>query len=140
MLLLTASAVMARWTRRLDAQVAAHAAQLARTAAVQAEAMRMQQANARLAEWQQVTQETIEGGSEAVRAVHMGIAAIPFSIFEAIPRTRQASKLLRRVHDLTSDSVYSAISTVNRLVGEISREKLGEPTASKLKQARASDD
>ena len=108
----------------LNRRVSGVAAQLTRTAEVHAEAGRMKQANDRLAAWQEVTEASIDGGTKAVRAVHKGIAAIPFSILESIPATRDTAKIVRGIHDFTSDNVYAAISTVNRLAGERSRSYL----------------
>lgn len=105
----------------LNRRVSGVAKQLTRTAEVHAEAGRMKQANDRLAEWQEVTEASISGGTQAVRAVHKGIAAIPFSILESIPATRDTARIVRGIHDFTSDNVYAAISTVNRLAGERSR-------------------
>ena len=125
--LLLSTALLGGGLWRINRQIAASAVQLTRTAEVLAEAGRMQQANDRLAEWQAVTETTIDGSTQAVRAVHKGIAAIPFSILESIPVTRDTAKLVREVHDFTSDNVYAAISTVNRMLGERSRAYLQPP-------------
>lgn len=131
-LMLTGLAAWGLW--RINKRISATAAQLTRTAAVRAEAWRMQQANQRLAEWQDVTESSIDGGTQAVRALHKGIAQVPFSILEAIPATRDTARVVREVHDFTSDNVYAAISTVNRLVGQRSRDylKAGEKPSAKL--------
>ena len=133
MALMLSTALLAAWLRHINQQIASTAAQLTRTAEVFSEAGRMKQANDRLAEWQEVTETTIDGSTQAVRAVHKGIAAIPFSILESIPATRDTAKVVREVHDFTSDNVYAAISTVNRLLGDRSRAYLQQPT--KAKQA-----
>ena len=109
------------WLWRLNARTSALAEQLARTAAVRAEAQLMREANQRLAQWQDVTETSIDSGTAAVRAIHRGIAAIPFDILEAIPATRDTTRLVRGVHDFTSDNVYAAISLVNRLAGQRGR-------------------
>lgn len=137
LLLLTSVCGLALW--RINARVSATAAQLTRTAAVRAEAWRMQQANDKLAEWQDVTQSSIDGGTQAVRAVHKGVAAIPFSILESIPVTRDTARVVRQVHDFTSDNVYAAISTVNRLAGERSRNYL-QPAARRDAAAQSRGD
>lgn len=123
---LCATAGLVWWLWRLNRAIGDGAAQLTRTAAIRAEALRMREANERLAEWQQITESSVAGGTQAVRAVHKGIAAIPFSILEAIPVTRDTTRVVRAVHDLTSDRVYAAISTVNRLLGETSRHAIGD--------------
>ena len=118
---MTLSALAAVWLWRLNARISVLAEQLARTAAVRAEAQLMREANQRLAQWQDVTETSIDSGTAAVRAIHRGIAAIPFDILEAIPATRDTGRVLRGVHDFTSDNVYSAISLVNRLAGQRGR-------------------
>ncbi len=121
---LVLSALAALWLWRLNARISVQAAQLARTAAVRAEAQRMREANQRLAQWQDVTETSIDSGTAAVRAIHRGIAAIPFDILEAIPATRDTTRVVRGVHDFTSDNVYAAISLVNRLAGQRGRRVL----------------
>ncbi len=124
----TAGSLLAAWALwRLNQQTSECAAQLMRSAAVRAEAWRMHEANQRLAEWQDVTESSIDGGTQAVRAIHKGIAAIPFSILESIPVTREPARVIRAVHDFTSDNVYAAISSVNRLAGQRSRAYLRPP-------------
>ena len=115
------SALAAVWLWRLNTRISVLAEQLARTAAVRAEAQLMREANQRLVQWQDVTETSIDSGTAAVRAIHRGIAAIPFDILEAIPATRDTGRVLRGVHDFTSDNVYSAISLVNRLAGQRGR-------------------
>jgi hypothetical protein len=76
---------------------------------------------------QRLTEATIDTGAATVRAVHLGIAAIPFGILEAIPVTRDASKVVRRTHDLISEAVYGSIRGVNKAVGEVARSALKSP-------------
>ncbi len=76
---------------------------------------------------QQLTEATIDTGAATVRAVHLGIAAIPFGILEAIPATRDASKVVRRTHDLISEAVYGSIRGVNKVVGEVARSAVRPP-------------
>ena len=64
------------------------------------------------------------GGTRAARALHQGIASIPFDILETIPATRDTTRVVRRIHDFTADNVYAAISAVNRLAAESGRERL----------------
>lgn len=66
----------------------------------------------------QTTSETlVDGGTKLVKNVHMGIANVPFSILEAIPVTRDTSKLVRGIHDVTSNTVYTSIRGTNKAVG-----------------------
>lgn len=66
---------------------------------------------------QELAETVVEGTTATVRAVHHGIASIPFGILEAIPPTRDVTRLVHGIHDVTADAVYGAISLANRLVG-----------------------
>jgi hypothetical protein len=74
-----------------------------------------------LREVQQAAEMGVDIGTNAVRAIHMGIAAIPFGILEVIPATRHTSRLVRTVHDQISGVVYDSISGGNRLLGSALR-------------------
>ncbi len=119
--LLAVTAGLLWYERRLTLQVAALAAQLERTAALKADLRWWRESLQRLAEWQEVTQSSIDGGTRAVRALHQGIAAIPFEILDAIPVTRDTSRVVRNIHDFAADNVYAAVSAVNQLLGSGSR-------------------
>ena len=90
------------------------------------EALRLQKAEQQLAQAQQISETAVAGGTEVVRAVHRGIAAIPFTILEAIPVTRDTTRVVRKTHDLISDAVYGSIRAVNRGVGVQLRRGLQE--------------
>jgi hypothetical protein len=79
-----------------------------------------------LRELQQAAELGVDIGAKTVRAVHMGIAAIPFGILDAIPVTRHPSRLVRTVHDEISGVVYDSISGGNRLIGSALRLGLGQ--------------
>ncbi|MGQ0620264.1 MAG: hypothetical protein ACT4QA_10135 [Panacagrimonas sp.] len=81
------------------------------------ESERLQQAEQRIVEAQRMAEYAVAGGTELVRAVHRGIAAIPFSVLEAIPVTRDTARVVRKTHDLISDAVYGTIKGVNRGIG-----------------------
>lgn len=100
------------------------AMRLRRTALYHAEAARFVAARARLSEVQQFAEGAVAGGTGVVRAVHHGIAAIPFTILENIPVTRDTTKLVHGIHDLTADTVYGAITTINRVLGGQMRDAL----------------
>lgn len=119
--LLAATAGLLWHERRLTLQVAALAAQLERTAALKADLRWWRESLQRLSEWQEVTESSIDGGTRAVRALHQGIAAIPFEILDAIPVTRDTSRVVRNIHDFAADNVYAAVSAVNQLLGSGSR-------------------
>lgn len=100
-----------------------------------AEALRLQRAEQALADAQRLAEGVFSGGTQTVRAIHKGIAAIPFGILEAIPATRDTTRIVRASHDLISDAVYGTLGAVNRGVGAGLRAGLraglpkSEPTA-----------
>ena len=92
-----------------------------REARLQAEKLRQ------LVQAQALTETMVGGGTATVRAVHKGIASIPFGILEAIPATSVSAKAARKTHDAIADTVYGAISGANRLLGEAARKKIHSP-------------
>lgn len=80
-----------------------------------------------LLEAQEILEGSIDGTTATVRAIHKGIASIPFGILEAIPVTRDTTRVVRGTHDLISDVVYSGISTANKASGKVIRKGIGEP-------------
>lgn len=83
-----------------------------------------------LAQVQKLAETGVDLGTGTVRSIHHGIAAIPFGILEAIPATRDTTRIVRAIHDQTADTVYGAIGLVNRVLGKGLRRGLGkeEPT------------
>lgn len=98
---------------------------LVRARSLGAEQQRRIEALAALEGAQQTTEHLLETGQAVVREVHKGIAAIPFDILEAIPGAGPPTRLLRGVHDRVTDSVYGALSGMNRAVGRELRKGLG---------------
>lgn len=88
-----------------------------RVAITQAETLRYIRGREQLSELQEAVEVSVEGVTASVRTVHRGIASIPFGILEAIPATRDTTKAVRAIHDVTSDVVYGSISFGNRLAG-----------------------
>lgn len=66
---------------------------------------------------QTASETLVDGGTELVKGIHMGIANIPFGVLEAIPATRHTSRLVRGIHDLTSNTVYGSIKGTNKAIG-----------------------
>lgn len=97
-----------------------------RLAAAMLEQARAEAQLGTLRELQQAAELGVDIGAKTVRAVHMGIAAIPFGILDAIPVTRHPSRLVRSVHDEISGVVYDSISGGNRLLGSALRLGLGQ--------------
>jgi hypothetical protein len=105
--------------------------QLACTRARRAEAQRTRDAQAQLEQAQALTELVVHGTNATVRAVHEGVAAIPFGILEAMPTTRAPAKFVRGVHDLIAGAVYDAIAGGNKLLGAAARSALKSGDADK---------
>ena len=95
-------------------------------AARQAELVLLAENHQLLVDTQELLEESIEGTTATVRAIHKGIASIPFGILEAIPVTRDTTRVVRGTHDIISDVVYSSISTANKTSGKVIRKGIGE--------------
>lgn len=78
----------------------------------------------RIAQAQTLAETMVDGGTATVRAVHHGIASIPFGILEAIPATSLSTKAVRKTHDAIAGGVYDTIIGVNRLLGEAARKAI----------------
>lgn len=86
-----------------------------------AELRRVLDSAQRIAVASAVAEGTVEGSTRLVQGVHHGIAAIPFTILEAIPATRDPAKVVRKTHDFIADGVYGAISGANKFLGRVLR-------------------
>ena len=120
-LILAATAGTGVAALRMHGQLAASGDLLLRSEMRIAELRRIERGQRDLADVQKIAEGTVEGGTRAVQFVHRGIAAIPFTILEAIPPTRPAARVVRVTHDLIADSVYGAISLANRGLGRLIR-------------------
>lgn len=103
---------------RCQHQLACDERLLLELAIQQHEWVRHQQSQAQLDQLQDRAEATVEQTTRLVQTVHHGIATIPFEVLEAIPATRDTSRLVRTVHDLTADGVYGSISAVNKGLGQ----------------------
>ena len=97
-----------------------------RVEAYQSDARWTARAISSLSQVSRITETGVALGTEAVRGIHKGIASIPFNILEAIPVTRDTTRLVRAVHDQTSDAVYGSIKIINRVIGRNLRRGLGD--------------
>lgn len=97
-----------------------------RVEAYQSDARWTARAISSLSQVSRITESGLALGTEAVRGIHKGIASIPFNILEAIPVTRDTTRLVRAVHDQTSDAVYGSIKIINRVIGRNLRRGLGD--------------
>jgi hypothetical protein len=112
----------------LDHSNAVHLAALRsalhRLATSQAEQLLAQSQLETLRQIQDAAEKTVHLGTSGVRAVHQGIASIPFGILDAIPATRDSARIVRLAHDQISNAVYGGISGANRLIGSALRQGL----------------
>ncbi|MES0872421.1 hypothetical protein [Sinimarinibacterium thermocellulolyticum] len=141
-LLLAATALSAvAWQRNLAlaGAIATHADRLRRSGVLLIELRRRIEQQQRIAETQQLAETAVEAGTEAVRRIHFGIAAIPFGILGALAVTRDAARVVRQSHDVIADAVYGTIRGINKLTGQAARGALGihDPDRTPL---RAADD
>lgn len=91
---------------------------IAAAAARYTEAQRMLMQRRRIGAVQQLAETAVDGTTRTVQGLHRGIASIPFEILERIPETRATTRIVREVHDVTSDTVYGGIRGINRLLGK----------------------
>jgi len=97
-----------------------------RVEAYQSDARWTARAISTLSQVSRVAESGLSFGTDAVRGIHKGIASIPFNILEAIPVTRDTSRLVRAVHDQTSEAVYGSIKLINRVISRNLRRGLGD--------------
>ena len=121
--LLVAGALVADAQRRLQGL----RRQNLRNEAAISELQLMAQIRSQLAAGQVIAENVVEGGTNTVRAVHKGIAGIPFGILESIPVTRDTTRIVRRIHDAISDGVYDGISATNKALHQAARNVGGKP-------------
>lgn len=95
-----------------------------RAAVHQRELAQLLDSHEQLADLQGTTEEIINTGTSTIRSIHKEIANIPFEILETLPVTRDTSRVVKGVHDLTSDGVYASITSINKLVGKRLRKQL----------------
>jgi hypothetical protein len=59
--------------------------------------------------------EVVEHGSRAVERIHLGTAARPFAVLEAIPAIAAPAYAVRVVHDGVTRAVYASVRGVNKV-------------------------
>lgn len=109
--------------RRTAADLADIGADNRRLVAVTAENERMARSARDVAEAVETTSAAVDLGTSIVQGSHKVIASIPFEILDAIPATRDSSRVVRSIHDGTADAVYRSIFGVNKAI----REALNKP-------------
>ncbi|PTU31652.1 hypothetical protein [Stenotrophobium rhamnosiphilum] len=92
-----------------------------RNEAAVAELQLVTQIRGQISAGQSVAENVVAGGTNTVRAVHKGIASIPFGILESIPVTRDTTRVVRLIHDAISDGVYGGISATNKVLHQVAR-------------------
>jgi len=122
LVLLAAGAVLALQLHRSREQLGDLQSRLRQLDRWQRESARLQAQIEQLQQLQRAAESTVCVGTSTVRSLHRGIAAIPFGILEAIPVTRDTTRVVRAVHDQISDVVYGSILGGNRLIGSVLRQ------------------
>ena len=118
LLLLTIAGVLA-----MSMQRRLHVAQRLqrRSEAAVAELQLSAKIRAQISAGQTAAENVVAGGTNTVRAVHKGIASIPFGILESIPVTRDTTRVVRLIHDAISDGVYGGIKATNKALHQAAR-------------------
>ncbi|MES2489611.1 MAG: hypothetical protein V4607_07440 [Pseudomonadota bacterium] len=124
---LTLLALMVTATLVVSLQRSMRAAQRlqCRNEAAVAELQLIKQIRGQIRAGQAVAENVVTGGTNTVRAVHKGIASIPFGILESIPVTRDTTRVVRLIHDAISDGVYGGISATNKALHKVARNAAG---------------
>lgn len=106
------------------------------------EARRMLRQKRNVGTAQNLAETAFDGTTRTVQDIHRGIAKIPFSVLEANPATRDTSRIVREIHDLTADSVYGSIRGINRLIGSGLRRglQINEPPVTDKRGDRKKDE
>lgn len=112
------------WSLRLGQGIHTLGDHIHRAAVHQRELVQLLDSHAQLAELQGRTESLIHGSTTTIRSIHREIANIPFDILNGLPATRDTSRVVRGVHDLTADGVYASITSLNRLMGKRLRRQL----------------
>lgn len=99
----------------------------------QRELAQLLETHQQLAEFQNITETVVHSGTATVRSIHKEIANIPFEILDNIPVTRDTSRVVKGVHDVTADGVYASISLLNKQLGRKLRKQM------KLKPGESED-
>lgn len=73
---------------------------------------------------QKVAEKSVDVGTDTVRLAHNLIAAIPFTVLENIPATREGAKAARKAHDRIAGNVYDSLTIANKLIGHGLRQTL----------------
>ncbi len=123
LLAFTGAALVAWW--RLEQQAQQLAQSLRRVAVLALDAQLRLENQARLARAQQFAESAFDLTHTTVRAVHRGIAAIPFTLLANNPDTKEKALKAKAIHDETADAVYEGLSAINRLVGRGVRRSIG---------------
>ncbi len=64
-----------------------------------------------------LVRDAVEHGTRAVEKVHLELAGRTFTVLEHIPPVDAPARVVHKVHDAYVGTVYTAIRTVNQVVG-----------------------
>ena len=68
--------------------------------------------------------KTVESGATSAEAIHKAISDISFDVLGSISATRGASKVVKDIHNMTTDTIYSSVKTISKQLFEIADEVL----------------
>ncbi len=78
----------------------------------------------RLLSAQQVTESVFDISAVNMRRMHMGLADVSFGFLESIPKISKAAKIIRKTHDLVTETAHRSILGVNRVAGRFARKAI----------------
>ena len=78
----------------------------------------------RLQSAQRATESVFDNSAMNVFCMHMSVAEIPFGFLESIPKISKPAKIIRKTHDLVTETAYRSILGVNRVAGRFARKAI----------------
>ena len=78
----------------------------------------------RLQSAQRVTESVFDNSATNVFCIHMSVAEIPFGLLESIPKISKPAKIIRKTHDLVTETAHRSILGVNRVAGRFARKAI----------------
>ncbi len=113
---------MAVWC--LNRELGVVAARLNRAAQTRNDLNVLTEQRAMLRTWQTNSEESVDGTVQGIQVIHILIARVVLSLFEGLGAPRDKARAAMNAQNSTSNQVYAAIRSVNKLVGERFRRKL----------------
>lgn len=108
----------------LDNEVDNFSRQLRHDAARLLELRYRKEAYRRVQSAQRITESVFDTNAINLRRMYMNFAKIPFGFLESIPTICKTAKIVRKVHDLITESAFRSIFVVNRATGKLTRDTI----------------